>query len=1486
MDAAYWTTGRPCWVRDDKQAFIEVRVIRRLVGSRVLVAVDEGGGIERDRECDLADLLPRDLDQHCEAEMDNMKDLNAASVLHNIVGLLFSKNSIYSSVGPILIAMNPYTDLPIFGLERIWACHNAMVVGSKVPPHAYRTAELVYQSLRKNRQQAVVICGESGAGKTVTCKKMLEYLCEVANKKNPAMDPPMSRQTSHGLLRCDPHKIVQANVVLEAFGNAKTLRNDNSSRFGKFTKVMFDPDNEYKLRGCDVQHYLLERSRVCHQPPGERNYHVFFQLLRSGQAEKYGLQGCPKDFGYTKDGASVTGFDDAHDFKELCDSMTFGGFEAEAQESIFQVVAAVLLLGNVAVDGDQDTTKIDEGGLAIRQACQLLGIDPSALCRALTAERLRIPGGDCIMKPVGLAKALAQRDAVAKTLYARLFKDMVELIGRSLGGKHEGGAVIGLLDIFGFEDMAINGFEQMFINLTNERIQKLFNDVVIQRELEIYSQEGILGAAMFDMHADNSECVRLFTASKPPGIVKLLSGQCQLGEEHDGAKFVQVLSRMIPQECWNSYFAVCVPRDAQNEKKAKNLPVMPKYEECFIIRHYCSRIMYTVRDFVTKSRDALMPHLHEVMEASAKPNINILWSGHGLGEGETVGEKFCGQLRELAEVLDAGECCFVRCIKTNGRKLAGTVNRPMVLEQLLHSGVVAALEMRRSGLPERMEYQSFNFEFQSLERCVCGGVYKFPAGENCRSCGSRRVIDAKQGTKNLLLGAVAVEPSRGNCLEGRDFAFGATRVFMSTRVYHFLQAVVKLRWKHFANDVVAKWRFTMCAVKIRAIEESWGRFQAIQGLAQDDDLTRSQRVVKAFDAARCKLEPPHLRLEEEKLKYPALDSMLGNEKKKVLAQIAGAIGDCPGIKHAAAAVESEVQKVIERKAKACEARCVQVQKSLGQLAIFMEIVERIGTDCDELADVVEAAELAKCRIACGEARAAITDAQTIVFPILRGQVPASVDLDSDSPLGRDSEVVESLARVQGVVQEAEGLGQAILQVRAQFLLVAKELEEQRLAKLEELSDLQTTEFVEEGLHEVVEIIDIAWQRSALVDDLLKAARDGDAYRVAVEDFLKDVDKAKQFVQAGRKTLERAKSERAEKQKLYAQVSEYKGRLAEALGSMTDAEMVSDPTKKLRVFFSCFRVLMDEAAALWEAGRGERELSDWRVGVEAWEQRAEASLGEFATHRAKALGERRSQFASRIAMFGDSPERKQTLTSKSPVKQLPGRSTAATKITNEGMSRHAPKLLQIADLVDELHRDGADRGSVQSCWNHFVTSAYRGGDNGARIFGRVHILDVIPAARTEIPLEATLEETGAGFESTCSSIVRCEDCALDSSVPASPLPPPSSEPYDDSSHFQALAMERRDGIRKHMELFVVRHVLQGSSLRDKFASFALDTLSDHIEKTFDFNRGLEPCSPVDPLIVLRSRYEAFPSGDQTCFNFQAFVMELPFALDAVLSANTL
>jgi len=662
---------------------------------------------------------------------------------------------------------------------------------------------------------------------------MLEYLCEVT-------------QGDGGSQGADPAKITKANECLESFGNAATTRNDNSSRFGKFTSLyLTKTSGTFTVTGCGATHYLLERSRIVGAPKDERNYHIFYQLLRSGEGPKYGLEDGPEKYAYCAQGADVVlpGIDDKADFEALKQGLAKGNFEDSFVTHIFECIASVLLLGNVQVSGDHSTSTISAASLA--PACTLLGIDKTKLSQALTHKMLKVPGSAPIPKDVGKAAAEAQRDTVAKMVYSRVFDSVVAKIDENLRGDCDTtGPCIGLLDIFGFEDMAINGFEQLFINFTNERIQHLFNTIMFDREKEVYQQEGI--NADFLQGPRNIDCVNLFLGKKPAGIVQLIGDQCRTGQEDekvDGEVLCRVLNKAFGRG--NDHYRVCdfkevnkvLEKKGLRKKGGKGLSL--DYRECFEIVHYAGPVMYTVQHFIPKSRDSLVPEITSILADSTKTHVGAMFKGdEDHASAATVGQKFREQLTELAETLDAGDSLFVRCIKSNMKKVSNQIDRQMVLEQLTRGGVVAALEMRAAGLPDRLEYSEFVTEFGLLKR----GKEKVAAKEGC------------QTILRDLLGEKEAENA---------YKFGTTKVFMKSGILAWLRGASYFKKMMLARRIQRKLWFS----RVHKITKAWEGLQGIETYAVSRGLENLKAVKKFLSDAKGMLEPVNTALEKAKEKH-------------------------------------------------------------------------------------------------------------------------------------------------------------------------------------------------------------------------------------------------------------------------------------------------------------------------------------------------------------------------------------------------------------------------------------------------------------------------------------------------------------------------------------------------------------------------------------------------------------------------------------------
>ncbi|KAH8097375.1 hypothetical protein JL720_265 [Aureococcus anophagefferens] len=651
--------------------------------------------------------------------MDNLSTLHEAAILDNIQHR-FRMDLIYTNTGPILIAMNPFKWLPIYGDDVIGRYHGRPY--GALPPHCYQEAEDAFTSLQRTRKnQAIVICGESGAGKTETTKLMLHYL-SVASKRTSARRESGAEPGAGGPTIAE--RMVASNPLLEAFGNAKTLRNDNSSRFGKFTRFDFAM-NSAVINGGHIENLLLEKVRVVEQAPGERNYHVFYQLCRGAAkgllegAAGMGLAGAalePASHGYSSGCADVAHLDDAEEFQAT--------------------VAALDALG--AAD---DGSAVAPGDEALAQAAKLLGVDAAKLAAALVVRVREIHGGETVTSLNDVAAATGLRNALAKATFSRLFDWLVSRANAAFdvsGGKET--QFIGVLDIFGFEDMHSNGFEQVFINTTNEMLQKVFNDIIFKSEEDEYTREQIdWDKTVFP---DNTPCIELLS-KRPNGILRLLDGECLRGNAaSDGAKFAAKVNKA---HGGSPFFEVCGPASVWRRNDGTRTS-----EEDFLVHHFAGPIVYTVSNF-----------------AAAKM---------------TVANKYLGQLNALVNVLRESSSRFVRCIKTNEDKLPAKLDKPSVLRQLVCSGVMAALEVRRAGFPTRVLYREFVRDFRAFT----------PRGA--------ALVDPK-----ALAAAMMKHPHVAEAVPASAYRLGVSKLFMQSEVLYKLQSIKNAMLYPFVRRLQRWW---------------------------------------------------------------------------------------------------------------------------------------------------------------------------------------------------------------------------------------------------------------------------------------------------------------------------------------------------------------------------------------------------------------------------------------------------------------------------------------------------------------------------------------------------------------------------------------------------------------------------------------------------------------------------------------------------------
>ncbi|KAL2633393.1 hypothetical protein R1flu_004872 [Riccia fluitans] len=618
--------------------------------------------------------------------------LNEPAVLHNLQ-FRYAQDKIYTKAGPVLIAVNPFKKVPIYTAELVYA-YRQPKAESTLGPHVYVTADCAYGTMVKEGvNQAIIISGESGAGKTETAKIAMQYLAALGG--------------GGGV----ENEILQTNPILEAFGNAKTLRNDNSSRFGKLIDIHFDTGG--KICGAKIQTYLLEKSRVVQQSNGERSYHIFYQLCAGadpGLRERLNLLSA-EEYNYLNQSNCMTidNVDDVEQFHMMKNAMKVVQISQTDQESAFAMLAAVLWLGNInfsVIDTENHVTIADKE--AVKQAAALLNCKVDKLVAALSTRRIRA-GNEDIVQTLTHAQALDSRDALAKAIYANLFDWLVDRINKSLEvGKRRTGRSISILDIYGFESFQKNSFEQLCINYANERLQQHFNRHLFKLEQEEYTQENIDWTRV-DFE-DNQECLDLIE-KKPLGLISLLDEECTFPRASSLTFANKLKEHLKGNACFKG-----------------------ERSKAFRILHYAGEVTYDTSGFLEKNRDLLHGDLVQLLAscnnslpqlfaANIGENVQRLLSptrkasgteGQNQSQKQSVATKFKGQLFKLMQRLESTEPHFIRCIKPNSLQLPSIYEQDLVLQQLRCCGVLEVVRISRSGYPTRHSFQQFADRYSFL----------------------------------------------------------------------------------------------------------------------------------------------------------------------------------------------------------------------------------------------------------------------------------------------------------------------------------------------------------------------------------------------------------------------------------------------------------------------------------------------------------------------------------------------------------------------------------------------------------------------------------------------------------------------------------------------------------------------------------------------------------------------------------------------------
>lgn len=698
---------RYVWVKDPEKAFVRGWIVEDLQENKVLVQFDDGSQIETDVD-EVDKVNPAKFDKA--DDMAELTHLNEASVIHNL-HTRYQSDLIYTYSGLFLVTINPYCPLPIYGNDYIRMYKGQAREDTR--PHIFAVSDAAFRRLvEEGENQSILVTGESGAGKTENTKKVIQYLAAVATSD---LDTPLTGRTPGKQLSNLSQQILRANPILESFGNAQTVRNNNSSRFGKFIRIQFTRSGQ--IAGAFIDWYLLEKSRVVKVSQQERSYHIFYQLLAGADQRMRDallISGMDvENFTYTRAGNdTISGVSDRDEWNTLIEAFHIMDFSEKEQLAVFRTIAAILHLGNVAVR--QESRAADQASLtpearaSVNKACQLLGVQTDPFIKGLLHPKVKA-GREWVEKVQTPEQVRLALDALAKGIYERGFGDLVNKINTQLdrgGVSSDDSHFIGVLDIAGFEIFETNSFEQLCINYTNEKLQQFFNHYMFVLEQEEYAREQIEWQ-FIDFGKDLQPTIDLIELPNPIGIFSCLDEDSVMPKATDKS-FTDKLHSL-----W--------------EKKT------PKYSPArtrqgFLLTHYAAEVEYSTEGWLEKNKDPLNDNLTRLLACSKDAHIANLFSDCveevdepysprsrvKKGLFRTVAQRHKEQLSSLMRQLHSTQPHFVRCILPNHKKKPKQFNAPLVLDQLRCNGVLEGIRIARTGFPNRLTFAEFRSRYEVL----------------------------------------------------------------------------------------------------------------------------------------------------------------------------------------------------------------------------------------------------------------------------------------------------------------------------------------------------------------------------------------------------------------------------------------------------------------------------------------------------------------------------------------------------------------------------------------------------------------------------------------------------------------------------------------------------------------------------------------------------------------------------------------------------
>ncbi|XP_069367056.1 myosin-7-like [Paralichthys olivaceus] len=783
---------KECFVPDQVEEFVKATITSR-DGDKVTVETQNGKTvIVKDSQ----------ILQQNPPKFDKIEDMAMLTFLHEPAVLFNLKERyaawmIYTYSGLFCVTVNPYKWLPVYNQEVVIAYRGKK--RSEAPPHIFSISDNAYQYMLSDREnQSILITGESGAGKTVNTKRVIQYFASIAaggSKKEIAKDK--------GTLE---DQIIQANPALEAFGNAKTIRNDNSSRFGKFIRIHFDTRG--KLASADIETYLLEKSRVTFQLRAERDYHIFYQILSNKKPELLEMlliTNNPYDYAFISQGETqVASIDDAEELMATDNAFDVLGFTQEEKNSVYKLTGAIMHYGNMKFKQRQREEQADADGTEdADKSAYLMGLNSADLIKGLCHPRVKV-GNEWVTKGQNVAQVNYAVGALSKAVYERMFLWMVIRINQSLETKQPRQYFIGVLDIAGFEIFDYNTFEQLCINFTNEKLQQFFNHHMFVLEQEEYKKEGIEWT-FIDFGMDLQACIDLI--EKPMGIMSILEEECMFPKASDATFKAKLYDNHLGKSA-----------NFQKPRVVKGKP-----EAHFALMHYAGTVDYNINNWLVKNKDPLNETVVGLYQKSTLKLLPVLFANYAgsdsvTGEGtegkkekkkkgssfQTVSALHRENLNKLMTNLRSTHPHFVRCIIPNETKTPGAMENPLVMHQLRCNGVLEGIRICRKGFPNRILYGDFKQRYRILNPVA------IPEGQ---------FIDSRKGAEKLL-GSLDIDHNQ--------YKFGHTKVFFKAGLLGLLEEMRDERLSKIITAIQARSRGLLSRIEFQKIVERRDALLVIQ----------------------------------------------------------------------------------------------------------------------------------------------------------------------------------------------------------------------------------------------------------------------------------------------------------------------------------------------------------------------------------------------------------------------------------------------------------------------------------------------------------------------------------------------------------------------------------------------------------------------------------------------------------------------------------